>query len=508
MRRNNQNVYQYLLGKNSLGKVNKSRVDDYLRTRFPTQGHEKKPVGMDKKILEVAKRYERQSGFSDSIQSHLRQIDYGPRQVAGSHEENLKKYCDGHAAPFTWNRNYQLAVAEVMRITAPRKPLAPLELSSDGEIKDALPREDTHAGISYLETGLRTKGEYLEGIAERLRIEQDQALKAKTFDKPLIIGERYQCSGAYTEDGSETDEVKYKTRTIHMYDIYIALTELKFSKPAQRHLGYAEFYAGGKQPNDLWQYINAERHKHEFWVSVDYSKYDQTIPGWLIDGAFRVVRSWFGSFDSRTEELWNLVVNDFIHKGFVGPGGDIMYCDDGVPSGSMFTQIIDTVCNLIMLRTFAYSQGWEKPLSCNICGDDNLIFHDGWFDVAVYSSYIEHNFGVVCHPEKCSSGTVKDNPEYLSRFWLNYGIYRNPQVLLSKMLYPERFRDYQRNKDLSAELIFYSYFLAYPLGMKEAFDMDRFLRDERTHVRGQSGRALSELPGFLQYQVRYEGLKL
>lgn len=508
MRRINQNVYQYLTGKNSLGKVNKSRVDDYLRTRFPTQGHEKKPVGLDKRILELAKQYELQDGFVEKIAKHLKDVDYGPRQVAGSHEANLEAYCRGHAAPFTWNRNYQRAVAEVMRITAPRKPLAPISLRTDREIKDALPREDTHAGISYLETGLRRKGEYLEGIAERLETEQDQALKMGTFEKPLIIGERYQCSGGYAESGEEMETVKYKTRTIHMYDVYMALTELGFSKPAQRHLGYQDLYAGGKKPNDLWQIIYKYRHTHEFWMSVDYSKYDQTLPGWLIEGGFRVVRSWFGKFDCRTEGLWNLVVNDFIHKGFVGPCGDILYSDDGVPSGSMFTQIIDTLCNLIMLQTFAYSQGWEKPLRCNICGDDNLIFHDGWFKIEDYASYLKHNFGVECHPDKCAQGTWKQHPEYLSRFWTNTNIYRNPNVLLSKMMYPERFRDYVKNKDLSAELIFYSYFLAYPGGMKEAFDMDSFLRDKRTHVRGQSARALSELPGFLQYQVRYEGLKL
>lgn len=504
MRRLNQNVREFFPNKKALVRSTNIRVNEYLRDRFRFKGNEKKPVGKDKAVRDVIRCYALNPKEVDRIDLHLEEVDYGPRDVHGSHEENLAIFAGVHAAPFTWNRNMRRAVNQIISDTKPKKPLKPLKFNTDMEIKDAIPREDTHAGFSYILTGMRKKGEYMDNIKEKLEKEEFVAMRQGSYERPYLIAERYQCSGGYDEMGNELDKCKYKKRTVTMMDIYELLSELRFAKAAQRYLATLDIYAGGKVPRDLFQLVNRNRFKYQNWVSIDYSKYDQTIPGWLLEQAFRVVRSWFGEFDAKEQKLWNIIVNDFIHKGFVGPEGNIVYADNGLPSGSMFTQIIGTICNRIMIQTFAYAQGYENKVVTIICSDDNLIFYDEWFDYVKYASYVSHNFGVNVSADKCSYGTRRDNPEFLSRYWTTTGIYRNPKILIAKMMYPERFRDYKRNKQLKPELIFYSYYLAYPEGMREFFDMDKFLRNNGNLLRGLSEEALSELSGYYRYLVKYE----
>lgn len=504
MRRLSRNVADWFPSEKALARSTKIRVNEYLRDRFRPMGSEKEPVGKDKAVRNLALSYALNPADFVRVEKHLSDVDYGPRDIHGSHEATLQIFAGQHAADFTWCENYRKAVQQVIVDTRPRKNLQVLKFNNNFEIKDAIPREDTHAGFSYLLTGMRKKGAYMEDIKRQLDEEEAIAIANKSYNRPIIIGERYQCSGGYTEEGLEVDEVKYKKRTVCMVDIFQILTELRFAKGAQRHLATLDLYAGGKKPNDLFQLVNRNRFKYQKWVSIDYSHYDQSLPGWLLRAAFKVVRSWFGDFTEKEEQLWNIIVDDFINKGFVGPKGDIIYVKDGLPSGSMFTQIIGTLCNRIMMQTYAYSIGFEGSICTIICSDDNLIFYDTWFDINGYTSYIKHNFGIEISASKSSMGGRYDNPEFLSRYWTTTGIYRNPKILIAKMMYPERFRDYKKNKQLKPELIFYSYYLAYSEGMREYFDMDRFLRDNGNLLKCLSVENLEQLSGYYRYLVRYE----
>lgn len=505
MRRLSRNVADWFPTEKALARSTKIRVNEYLRDRFKPLGNEKKPVGKDKAVRNLAYSYALNPVEFEKVEQHLQDVDYGPRDIHGSHEKTLEIFTGQHAADFTWCRYYRDAVERVIKDTKPSKPLQILKFNSDFEIKDAIPREDTHAGFSYLLTGNRKKGAYMEDIRRKLEVEETVAISNKSYNKPILIGERYQCSGGYTEDGIEIDEVKYKKRTVCMVDIYQILTELRFAKGAQKHIGTLDMYAGGKVPNQLFQIVTRNRFATDRWVSIDYSHYDQSLPSWLLRAAFRVVRSWFSEFTERESKLWDIIVNDFINKGFVGPKGEIVYACDGLPSGSMFTQIIGTLCNRIMMQTFAYHMNYDRPIRTIICSDDNLLFYDNWFDLDQYASYIMHNFGIEISVQKCSSGTrYGSNPEFLSRFWTTTGIYRDPRILLAKMMYPERFRDYKKNKQLKPELIFYSYYLAYGEGMRVFFNIDKFLRDHGNLLKSLSVEDLEQLSGYYRYLVRYE----
>ena len=493
-----------------------TRLHRYLSDRFPILKdgkHDFDVVPMDRKVLDVAYKYAKDTKELDRIVQHLTEIGYGCKRNPAMLDVAMERFTGEHCKPFTWNRNFQKACEQAKIAFNPKKfRLQPDKVSTLREIKEAIPREDTHPGFQFLLTGMKKKGEYLEdGFEERLFNMQEEALARGTFDLPIMIGTRLQVSGAYTEEGEPqtSDKVKFKERLVNMVDIYQILSECPTSRPVQRLLAASDYYAGGKKPGDLHQVILRLRGKYSHWLSLDYSAYDQSIPSWLIKASFDVIKSWFVFRNDREKRLFDVIVNDFVNKSFVWKEGKLVRAYHGVPSGSMYTQIIDTIANWIMIQTYYNSKGREETVACNICGDDNLIFHHGWLDEADLCSYLTKNFGIVAHPDKCDRGTCKtDDPKYLSRTWRLRDVYRNPKVLVSKMLCPERFRDYKRNPQMDPILIFYSYFLCYDGGMREFFDMEKFKLDNGHTLRDCSIGNLVGVSGYLDYLVRYEGVSL
>lgn len=513
---------QFNLSKFALDTESTKRLQSYVNSNFP------------KARLEDGKFVERKPNFDSRVKGVLLDYALKPEEI-----ENELKYLDSenygcffsplalfeqiqhfqgdHVPSFVWNRNFKEAKKDVLR-SVRRSRLKTLKYSCDSDMRDALPRDDTHAGFEFILTGLKEKGEYLDNAYVTFCEELETAKKNGSFQKPIMVGKRLQLSGAYDDEGNRTpDKIKKKTRLISMIDIWQIFGELIWAKPFQKWMGKQYFYAGGKAPDILHSAIQSTRWKYAHWLSVDYSKYDQSLPDWLIREAFDIVWETFEQSEElkSLEWLWEIVVNDFINKQFIGPNGDLYPANHGVPSGSMFTQIIDTLCNLLMIKTYVNSLNWNSAekswdknyiVDCIICGDDNLIFSNIKLDRSDLAGYLMRNFGVECHPLKCKRGIRSDDPEFLSRTWQVNGAYREPKELVAKMCYPERFRNYLQNKDLDPGLIVYSYILAYPKGMEEVLDVEKFLKVNELHIPKWRSTETDYLSGFLSYQTRYSQL--
>lgn len=467
-----------------------------------------KRVKLDPKMLKLIKQFAKDPEEVDEVVEYLESQHYGCRRVPEHLEVAIETFKGYHVPSFAWNRNFRRALADASKHFNPKKKIFKPERSNNlDQITELFPRKDTHAGYAYWLFDKKHKGEYLEEwFVEYLHELQEEAILHGTFNLPILIGIRLQQSGAFDEEGNETPEkIKFKERMVNMIDLILIATEAMFSKPIQELFGESRSYAGGKDPNYLEQIIYNMRSKYPYWLSLDYSRYDQSIPGWLIQECFNIIKSWF-KLDENEEKLFDVVVHDFINKSIVWRDGELVYVHDGVPSGSMFTQIIDTLANYIMIRTYSYAKSTSAEgmkFECNICGDDNLIFHRGDIVKEDLCNYIHKNFGIEAHPDKCSEGSRKQDPEYLSRTWKSLGIYREPKSLVSKMLYAERYRDYKKNEDLDPVLIFYSYYLAYNLGMKEFFDMDRFFAIYGHKLVDIPARRVENTSGFFNYQLKY-----
>jgi hypothetical protein len=381
--------------------------------------------------------------------------------------------------------------------------LVPLSYSCDDDVIQAIPKLDTHSGWTFILNGKRKKGENLDSIFAKYTAEATAACSIGSFNKPILPGVRTQCSGEFDELGRTTDTCKHKTRLVSMIDLMQIIAELRFAKPFQQMIGSRKFYAGGKDPVEISKIISNMRANYSEYVSLDYSSYDQSISSWLIEDAFDIIRSAFREFTCEESMLWDVVVHDFIHKTFISKKG-VVHSDKGVPSGSMFTQIIDSIVNRLMISTFLLSKGIDGSMI--IMGDDNLLYYNlplgyvGNRDIrSDVASYLTKNFGVKCNDDKSSYGIKGQNPEFLSREWRWGGQWRHPNILISKMLFSERFRHYDEQS--TPELVVYSYILAYGLGMSELLDVERFLMENKFNPYDLAKMDSRNLPGYLRIQL-------
>lgn len=415
--------------------------------------------------------------------------------------EGGKKFSESNHTYFGWNQNYKAALNQMMA-EAKQFSLDPLEYRSDADISEALPRKDTHAGFTYIETGVKEKGGNLDDILRKFQRMRVKALKHGSFFRPILPAVRTQGTGnAFEEDGSFTHDCKHKTRLVSIVDMYVIIAELIFAKPFQQRLAREKWYAGGKELNwDVGNIIANMRHHYHHWVSLDYSSYDQSISAWLIHDAFKIIRCSFRELTSDHQKLLDVLEHDFIEKEFIF-GDEIILSNKGVPSGSMWTQIVDSIVNKLMILTYLNAKKLTGDMI--IMGDDNLLYTTYPLDVKDLSSYLSKNFGVQVNALKSKSGTTRDDPHFLSVDWRHSGRWREVHQVFSKMLYPERKRVYSPGGASPIEVL-WAYILAYPASMEAILDMRKFEFDNpnltKKHLKEMGS---SYVPGVIKYLKNY-----
>ena len=451
----------------------------------------------DDAMYRLLKEYELREGTVDYVRGACNSVGYSQsRKEYKQLEDQIASFCTKDHPSFRWNQNYRESKERLKKYFSTFH-LKSLIYKNDADIKDAIPKENTHSGWSYVLTGQRLKGEYLDGCFEALTLKIANALESGTFNTIVLPGVRTQCQNAFTDEGElVSEDVKHKTRLVSMIDVYQILVELKWAKPLQKRLSTVDWYAGGKNDYQLDYHIDAARNRCIKWISLDYSKYDQSISKWLIEDAFEIIKCAFDDLDD--ERLFDVMVSDFINKVFIDGDGVLHQAHKGVPSGSMFTQIIDSIVNYLMVQTYFISKNLD--FTCFIMGDDNLIFVRRYLDKEDICSYLTKNFGITLNAIKSCEGEHKDDPEFLSRFWTRQGPWRHPYILASKLMFPEKFRNY---KQVSPELVMYSYILAYKKGMKELIDVDKFLKLHNFDFEEVFKKGTKYLPGYIGYYYQY-----
>lgn len=461
---------------NSLSVGSKHRLRNYRKNLSVTRG--KNDVLFDSEVLKVLQRY---ALNPESLQFEREYLNHVRDEEGNLFSRNLKEYAkisknleefskSDHSS-FRWNQNYQKSLEELRNVFR-RAHLKPLDYKCDDDIIQAIPKANTHSGWTWIESGNKKKGDNMDGIYSRYVSHYASMLESGTLEKPVLIGFRTQASGEYEDDGSRTGTCKHKTRMICMVDLIQIVFELKYAKPLQKFLAGLECYAGGEDPNVTSSKIRSWQRRYQTWYSLDYSSFDMTISSWLIEDAFSILREAFRFVD---DAEWSCIVHDFIHKDFV-VNECIVHADKGVPSGSMFTQIIDSVVNLLAVMTYFNSIG-EKCEMITM-GDDNLVFSNlpcTEEAVKLLSTYINKNFGLIINPTKSVIGRYSEPPTFLSRYWRLDGQWRHPNSLISRMLFPERYRDY--SGEVTPEVVVFAFILTYPLGMKKLINVPSFLQD-------------------------------
>jgi hypothetical protein len=485
----------------------KRRLQEYRNELVTSRGHGD-PL-FDDQVIDVLLKYAWKREYVIDVIRYLNQVTDSDGNLFS---RNLKVYSDTQSAmerfaerdhpSFRWNVNYQKSLEWLKQQFAGTK-LRPLSYNSIDDVRRALPKSNTHSGSYWLMSGKKKKGENLEEAYSTFSQDVKEAKANGTFGYPILLGNRTQASGEFDDDGNETGTCKHKTRVVSMVDLSLIMAELRFSKPFQDRFINKSLYAGGKDENLISRFILDWRAHFPKYMSIDYSSFDQTISSWLIEDAFSVIKSCF-VMDYEDSALFDVIVHDFIHKDFIINEG-VIHSDKGVPSGSMFTQIIDTLVNILVVNTYFMSIGFPKH-EMMAMGDDNIIFCGNDVDLVHLSTYISKNFGLMVKiDDKSNEGSTKSHPKFLSRYWTYAGRWRHPKQLISRLAFPERFRDY--SGVTKPEHVLMAFILTYDKGMRELMDVGRFYQDHPIVASEVWAKVDSRyLPGSLANQRDYVGL--
>lgn len=171
-------------------------------------------------------------------------------------------------------------------------------------------------------------------------------------------------------------------------------------------------------------------------IGMDYSSFDASIGTQLIGISFSLLREHLLVSDVESK-VWDRVATYFATCPYYNQYGELVVGRrGGVPSGSMFTQMIDTIVNAIVI---------EYAIDCEdkryyVYGDDSLIFLPDTVEMA--SNRMQtvktraKELGVLVNLVKTHVVLVTDVTVFLGHYDLRNG--RPVDEVLARLVYPER----------------------------------------------------------------------
>jgi len=227
----------------------------------------------------------------------------------------------------------------------------------------------------------------------------------------------------------------------NLWNFYLQGTTPCAYKYTAFHRGYRnlqdDLEAAGYRPRDGGQLL-----------SIDFKKYDTSIPPWLIFAIYEMFASYIdftvymhhGTPDpDKTQKLYWRLAKECVNTRFRMPDGYEFVKHGGVDSGSFDFQLIECVATWIMINYSLKVLG-RKSLFCATLGDDSITLVDGLHPVALddISRVIQDTFGVTVSKEKSSIVYSLSECRFLGRYCRNGSPYRDTADTILAALYPSR----------------------------------------------------------------------
>jgi hypothetical protein len=309
---------------------------------------------------------------------------------------------------------YKHAVRLTRAKFIPHQPLVRLSLAN---ATDRIPK-NTSAGFSF--PG-KKKGEVIQDIFDVASYMQHFIQKDRfVYVPPCKLALR----------GHLHDLEKPKTRAVWVYPAEVICLEAKWSIPYGAWITTQNdlMFNGRDALHRVVEHVNKFAGPHYRKLILDWSKFDQSVPQFIIEDVFRILQD---SFDDRyvdhddytifqgevgarqSRNLWRFLETYFTRTKLMLPDGTVIRKMHGVPSGSGFTAIVDTIANHLMCHFLLHILDMPVPIYEHYLGDDaELIFHSfaavEHRDLAKVSDAADVFLGMTLHPEKV---TITDKVE-------------------------------------------------------------------------------------------------
>lgn len=180
-------------------------------------------------------------------------------------------------------------------------------------------------------------------------------------------------------------------------------------------------------------------------VGLDYSGFDSSIHPRLIDHAFDILKSHF-DLDDVQEQTWDKIVWYFIHTTILMPDGYVYKKHQGVPSGSYFTQMVDSIVNFISVQYIAIRLTGQAIPSGRlfVLGDDSIFSAKEHVPIHRYKQ-LAAELGLVINTEKSEVSNTRQF-KFLGHVWDRGLVHRDASDIAKRLVFPEKF-----NGDLSPQ---------------------------------------------------------
>jgi len=128
-------------------------------------------------------------------------------------------------------------------------------------------------------------------------------------------------------------------------------------------------------------------------LSLDFSQFDAHVPFEVIRHVYAIMSSWF---EDEYSNLFNFLLTGFLHSGLLcPPPHNYVERLRGVPSGSVLTNMVDSLVNLwVMAYATALLKGGVKILAAMSQGDDGVYAFSGNPDYNALSRILLDELGM------------------------------------------------------------------------------------------------------------------
>lgn len=249
-----------------------------------------------------------------------------------------------------------------------------------------------------------------------------------------------------------------KTRLVWGYPYSMTAIEGLLAYPLNQHFKtHNTPMAYAKTSVDLGTRLRVSSYHKEWCYSLDMSQFDATLCSDIINDAFKILRTWFDLEQIEpvsgvsVREILSVIRHYFINTTIVMPDQHIYIGKNhGVPSGSYFTQMIDSVCNCIIAGTISSKFSLNIQLEdLFILGDDIVFWSNRKVSLDSISRYAGVQLGVKLHgQEKSNIYHYDEDIHFLGRDWMNGLPSLDENGILSRMVFPESYRKYSRDPNV------------------------------------------------------------